>query len=80
MLLYDWSHIIIPGELKSNPREDSYSSTWLDLYRYVREVVSAQDKRRFVLGFTICDSGMRLWEFDRLGGVASKTFDVNKDS
>ncbi|KAH8743408.1 WD40-repeat-containing domain protein [Diaporthe sp. PMI_573] len=28
---YDWSHILVPGELKSNPREDNHSSTWLDL-------------------------------------------------
>jgi hypothetical protein len=27
----DWSHILVPGELKSNPQEDNRSSTWLDL-------------------------------------------------
>jgi hypothetical protein len=37
-LPYDWSHILVPGELKSNPQEDSYSSTWLDLLRYARDV------------------------------------------
>lgn len=78
-LPYDWSHILVPGELKSNPREDNYSSTWLDLLRYAREIFSGQDIRRFVTGFTICGSLMRLWEFDRLGGVASGPFDVNKD-
>ncbi|KAF2174644.1 hypothetical protein K469DRAFT_648111 [Zopfia rhizophila CBS 207.26] len=75
----DWSHILIPGELKSNPREDNYSSTWLDLLRYAREIFSAQNTRRFVLGFTLCGSTMRLWEFDRLGVVGSTPFDVNKD-
>ncbi|KAF2193607.1 hypothetical protein K469DRAFT_239099 [Zopfia rhizophila CBS 207.26] len=75
----DWSHILIPGELKSNPREDNYSSTWLDLLRYAREIFSAQDTRRFVLGFTLCGSVMRLWEFDRLGVIGSTPFDVNKD-
>jgi len=76
---YDWSHILIPGELKSNSREDSHSSTWLDLVRYAREIFSAQDTRRFVLGFTLCGSMMRLWEFDRLGVVGSTSFDINKD-
>ncbi|KAF2804372.1 serine/threonine-protein kinase Sgk2 [Mytilinidion resinicola] len=76
---YDWSHILIPGELKSNPREDNYNSTWLDLVRYAREIFSAQDTRRFVLGFTLCGSIMRLWEFDRLGVVGSTPFDINKD-
>ncbi len=34
---------------------------------------------RFVLGFTLCGSLMRIWEFDRLGGIASEQFDINKD-
>lgn len=40
---------------------------------------AAQDSRRFVLGFTLCGSLMRLWEFDRLGGIASEQFDINED-
>jgi hypothetical protein len=76
---YDWSLILIPGELKSNPKEDTHESTWLDLARYAREVFTAQDTRRFVQGFTLCGSLMRLWEFDRLGGIASSAFDINKD-
>ncbi|KAF1358632.1 hypothetical protein EJ07DRAFT_122543 [Lizonia empirigonia] len=74
-----WSHILIPGELKSNPSADKASKAWLDLGRYAREVLAAQDSRRFVLGFTLCGSFMRLWEFDRLGGIASKQFDINED-
>jgi hypothetical protein len=76
---YDWSHILIPGELKSNAREDNHNSTWLDLLRYAREVFSAQDTRRFVLGFTLCGSMMRLWEFDRLGAIGSMAFDINEN-
>ncbi|KAF1364330.1 hypothetical protein EJ07DRAFT_162141 [Lizonia empirigonia] len=44
-----WSHILIPGELKSNPSADKASKAWLDLGRYAREVLAAQDSRRFVL-------------------------------
>src|SRR3954454_15152844 len=44
---------------------------------YAREVLTAQDTRRFVIGFTLCGSIMRLWEFDRLGGIASSSFDIN---
>ncbi|PZD30685.1 hypothetical protein A1F97_10045 [Pyrenophora tritici-repentis] len=32
-----WSHILIPGELKSNPLADKASKAWLDLGRYARE-------------------------------------------
>lgn len=72
-----WSQIMVIGELKSNPGGDTLSKTWRDLARYAREVFFAQDTRRFVLGFTLCGSVMRLWEFDRLGGIASSSFDIN---
>ncbi|KAK8002315.1 zinc-binding oxidoreductase CipB [Apiospora arundinis] len=74
-----WSQILVPGELKSNPVADKASEAWLDLGRYAREVLAAQDTRRFVLGFTICGSVMRVWMFDRLGGIASDQFDINED-
>ncbi|MCJ1285804.1 hypothetical protein MMC26_005145 [Xylographa opegraphella] len=76
---YQWSQVLVPGELKSNPASDMATQTWLDLARYVREVLIAQDTRRFVLGFTLCGATMRLWEFDRVGGIASASFDINKD-
>ncbi len=75
----NWSQILVPGELKSNPSADIPSEARLDLGRYAREVLAAQDTRRFVLGFTLCGSFMRIWVFDRLGGVASEQFDINKD-
>lgn len=78
-LKYHWSHVMIVGELKRNPKADTRSGSWLDLARYAREVLAAQDSRRFVLGFTLCGPLMRLWAFDRLGAFASERFDVNKD-
>ena len=69
---YHWSQVLVPGELKSAPSADKASEAWLDLGRYAREVLSAKDSRRFVLGFTICGSLMRVWAFDRLGGIASE--------
>ncbi|OJD24048.1 hypothetical protein ACJ73_04598, partial [Blastomyces percursus] len=74
-----WSQILIPGELKNDPKYDSPSRAWLDLGRYAREVLAAQDSRRFVLGFTLCGPFLRLWEFDRLGGIASESLDINTD-
>ncbi|KAL2164299.1 hypothetical protein VTH06DRAFT_3515 [Thermothelomyces fergusii] len=75
----NWTHILVPGELKSNPSADTSLQAWLDLGRYVREVFAAQNTRRFVLGFTLCGSLMRIWLFDRLGSIASEHFDINKD-
>ncbi|RSL57392.1 hypothetical protein CEP54_008310 [Fusarium duplospermum] len=74
-----WSQILVPGELKSNPSADKASEAWLDIGRYAREVFAAQDTRRFVLAFTICGSFMRVWMFDRLGGIASDQFNINTD-
>ncbi|EGO57000.1 hypothetical protein NEUTE1DRAFT_84642 [Neurospora tetrasperma FGSC 2508] len=79
---WNWSHVLVPGELKSNRSADIASNAWLDLGKYAREVFAAQDtqdSRRFVLGFTICGSFMRIWEFDRLGAIASKQFDINTE-
>ncbi|KAH9859195.1 hypothetical protein J1614_012272 [Plenodomus biglobosus] len=76
---YGWEHILIPGELKSTPSANSSSKVWFDLGRYEREILAGQDIRRFVLGFTLCGSLMRLWTFDRLGGIASEQFDINSN-
>lgn len=75
----DWSQILVIGELKSNSQEDHHRNTLLDLARYAREIFGAQD-RRFVLGFTLCGSKLRAWEFDRLGGTASASIDVHMDA
>ncbi|KAM5469182.1 hypothetical protein MauCBS54593_004534 [Microsporum audouinii] len=74
-----WSRILVPGELKNDPKYDNPSSAWLDLGRYAREVIAAQDSRCFVLGFTLCGPFLRLWLFDRLGGIASESFNINTD-
>ncbi|KAK2005271.1 hypothetical protein LZ32DRAFT_633653 [Colletotrichum eremochloae] len=76
---FHWKQVLVPGELKSNPSADTASKAWLDLGRYAREVLVAQEDRRFVLGFTICGSLMRVWAFDRLGAIASEQFDINRD-
>jgi hypothetical protein len=47
------------GRAESNSSADKASKAWLDLGTYAREVLAAQDTRRFVLGFTICGSLMR---------------------
>jgi hypothetical protein len=68
--------------MRPNTRGIEYGNFWTmgcDLGRYVREVLTAQDTRRFVLGFTLYGSIMRLGEFDRLGGIASSPFDINAD-
>lgn len=51
----------------------------IDLATYTREVYTAQDTGRFILGFTICGSFLRIWEFDRLCVSVSERFNINED-
>ncbi|KAI9758368.1 MAG: hypothetical protein M1835_000602 [Candelina submexicana] len=73
----NWAQMLVTGELKSNPIEDGQEPAWLDLATYAREVFRTQE-RRFVLGFTLCGSTMRLWQFDRSGSSGSSSFDINR--
>ncbi|KFY03989.1 hypothetical protein V490_00032, partial [Pseudogymnoascus sp. VKM F-3557] len=69
---HDWSNVLVIGEHKQNPDEDGSTKTLLQLAGYAREVFGSQPDRRFVPGFTICGSVMRLWVFDRSGGQATR--------
>lgn len=66
------------GEHKSNANEDNHEQNFLDLAQYGLEVFRTQD-RRVGLGFTLCGSMLRLWQFDRSGSSGSTSFDINKD-
>ncbi|KMU75272.1 hypothetical protein CISG_04691 [Coccidioides immitis RMSCC 3703] len=76
---YHWSQILVPGELKNDRQYDIPSGARLDLARYAREVLSVQYDRRFVLGFTLCGPFLRVWEFDRCGGIGSEETNINQD-
>ena len=69
------------GELKKGIKMDTSQGTWLDLSQYARVILKEQDLRQFVLGFTLCGPHiyMRLWYFDRAGGIASPSFNINED-
>jgi hypothetical protein len=76
---HDWSNVLVIGEHKQNPDEDGSTKTLLQLAGYAREVFGSQPDRRFVPGFTICGSMMRLWVFDRSGPYSSEKFDIHKE-
>ncbi|KAM3074531.1 hypothetical protein ACMFMF_006537 [Clarireedia jacksonii] len=76
---HDWSNILVIGEHKQNPDEDGSTKTLIQLAGYTREVFGSQPERRFVPGFTMCGSMMRLWVFDRSGLYNSEKFDVHKE-
>lgn len=76
---HDWSNVLVIGEHKRNPDEDGYTKTLVQLAGYAREVFGSQPDRRFVPGFTICGTLMRLWMFDRSGPYSSEKFDIHRE-
>ncbi|CZS92412.1 uncharacterized protein RAG0_02864 [Rhynchosporium agropyri] len=75
---HDWSGVLVIGEHKQNPAQDRSKKILIQLAGYAREVFGSQPDRRFVPGFTICGSLMRLWVFDRSGAYSSKEFDIHE--
>ena len=75
---HDWSHVLVVGELKSNPNDDGHLETLLQLAGYAREVFGAQPSRRFTHGYTLCGDNMRLYLFDRSGAYSSSNFNIHK--
>ncbi|KAG6059780.1 hypothetical protein E4U32_003815 [Claviceps aff. humidiphila group G2b] len=75
-LTYFWTQILSSGELKQNIQDERHAE--LALAQYARILLTTQATRRYVLGFTLCGSCMRVWQFDRLGGIASERVDVNR--
>ncbi|KAG6309660.1 hypothetical protein E4U44_006569 [Claviceps purpurea] len=67
------------GELRRDPIADAAQETRLALARSAQDMLTAQSTRRFVLGFTLCGSFMRVWLFDRLGGTASEQININTE-
>ncbi|KAG6131202.1 hypothetical protein E4U12_003843 [Claviceps purpurea] len=76
---HPWPQILTPGRLKRKPGADSAEEAWRDLAVCAGKILLAQATRRFVVGFTICGTLMRVWVFDRLGSIASQQIDVNKE-
>ncbi|KAG6290580.1 hypothetical protein E4U09_004376 [Claviceps aff. purpurea] len=76
---HPWPQILVPGVLNCNPAADNTGEAWHDLAMCAGKVLLAQATRRFAVGFTICGTLMRVWVFDRLGGIASEQIDVNKE-
>ncbi|KAG6238245.1 hypothetical protein E4U24_007204 [Claviceps purpurea] len=73
------ARLLARGELRRDPMADEAQETRLALARNAQDMLAAQSTRRFALGFTLCGSLMRVWLFDRLGGVASEQININTE-
>ncbi|KAG5990186.1 hypothetical protein E4U52_004874 [Claviceps spartinae] len=76
---YSGARMLVRGGLRRDPMADEDQETRLALARNAQDILTAQGTRRFVLGFTLCGSLMRVWLFDRLGGIASEQININTE-
>jgi Fungal protein kinase len=76
---HHWKNLLVVGELKENPKEDSNRLTLIQFCGYAREIFGVQPERRFVHAFSICGHSFRSWVFDRSGGFSSKQCHMQND-
>ena len=72
---HNWADVCVVGEHTLSKD----GSKFLQLARYARNVFSAQPRRYFLHGFTLCDTSMELHVFDRSGAYSAEPFDIHKD-
>ncbi|RUS35244.1 hypothetical protein BC938DRAFT_473790 [Jimgerdemannia flammicorona] len=72
-----WKSVYAVFELKSNVEADTHE-TLIQLASYVREIFGAQDIRESVIGIILCGNSMRVWQFDRAGGIGSTSINPNQ--
>ncbi|TAQ83209.1 hypothetical protein B7494_g8467 [Chlorociboria aeruginascens] len=75
-LEYNWSHVLVVGRHREKAEKDQSITTVVQLAGYARQIFGSQPGRRFVPGFTICGTFMRLWMFDRSGAYSSEGFNI----
>ncbi|KAI1132176.1 serine/threonine-protein kinase Sgk2 [Nemania abortiva] len=72
-----YKNVLVVGKQKSY--DDGFEWYLIRLARYVRGVFFDQPTRRFVHAFTLYDSIMELWVFDRSGAYSSGPFDIHDE-
>lgn len=72
---HDWADVCVVGEHTVSKG----GSKFLQLARYARNIFLAQPRRRFLHGFTLCDTSMELHVFDRSGAYSAEQFDLHRD-
>ncbi|MCJ1387127.1 hypothetical protein MMC17_010256 [Xylographa soralifera] len=74
---HDWKDVYIIGEHKQT--KDHLKPLLLQLSRYMRDVFTAQPRRRFIHGFFLHGTTMEPWVFDRSGPYSSGEFDIHEE-
>jgi Fungal protein kinase len=72
---HDWKDVLVIGEHQASTRD--WKAKFFQLCRYVRDIFSAQPTRRFVHAFTLLETSMELWVFDRCGAYSSGVFNIH---
>ena len=70
---HNWADVRVVGEHTVSES----CSKFLQLSRYARHIFTAQPRRRFLHGFTLCYNSMELYVFDRSGTYSAEAFDIH---
>ncbi|KAL5476817.1 hypothetical protein ACEPAI_3003 [Sanghuangporus weigelae] len=74
---FEWEHIRAVAEIKTNAK--SLKQIGIDSSKYIREMFGANKARRFALLFSLVDTKMALFKYDRSGVLVSKQFDIHEN-
>ena len=72
---YDWADVRVVGEHTVSVKESKFQQ----LSRYAHHIFTAQPRRRFLHGFTLCHDIMELYIFDRSGSYSAEPFDIQAE-
>ncbi|KAA1122851.1 hypothetical protein PGTUg99_000731 [Puccinia graminis f. sp. tritici] len=74
---YHIRDVLVPFELKKDKQD--LRKAVICLGKYVCEVFKAQPTRSFVIGVTVFETSIQIWQFDRSGAIGSEPVDFKSD-
>ncbi|KAA1122855.1 hypothetical protein PGTUg99_002314 [Puccinia graminis f. sp. tritici] len=74
---YHIRDVLVPFALKKDKQDRTKAV--IGLGKYVCELFKAQPTRSFVVGVTVLESSIQIWQFDRSGAIGSEPVDFKSD-
>lgn len=71
--------LLVVGLVHSDPAFDNRDDAWRPLNIHGLYKLSYVEDRRFIVGFTLCGTLMRVWSMSPVTGAASTQFDIHED-
>ncbi|KAL7919358.1 serine/threonine-protein kinase Sgk2 [Trichoderma austrokoningii] len=76
---FEYKNVLVVGKQKCTSDSSRIKADLVQLTRHVQGVFSDQPTRRFVHAFSLYNTTMELWVFDRSGPYSSGPFDIHDE-